>query len=866
MPEENRFGPYEIVAPIGAGGMGEVFKARDSRLDRTVAIKVSKAEFSERFSREARTVAQLNHPNICTLHDIGPNYLVMEYVEGKPLEGPLPIEQVVEYAYQILDALDAAHRKGIVHRDLKPANILVTRQGIKLLDFGLAKQAFSSLAPEAATVAALTMEGQISGTLQYMAPEQLEGKAPDPRSDLFAFGLVLYELITGKRAFNGPTQASVIASILKEQPQPVHELQPLTSPALENVLQTCIEKDPEKRWQTAREVKHALQWISQQTPATPIAPAARAAKSPRVWQIAAAALALVAIGLAGWMFRPKHEPPAPITRFQVPLPENVHFGQYVSLSPDGRRLLVNTTGTGGFLIRDLDSLEWRRLPGTEGATSPFWSPDGRYLGFTMGTQVKKIDIAGGTALTLGSIPNGAGTGSWNRAGTIVFGGRGDSPLWKISEAGGVPTPVTKVNPSRGETFHALPTFLPDGKHFIYLVQGDDRVAGIYAGSLDANKQSPQRIVATRLAASLVNGHLFFMREHTLMAQPFDMGKLQVTGEPVPIAENVATTGAIGIFSVSPAGTLAWRQSSQAPTSLLTWVDRAGKMLTTFGQAGVDHEVSISRDGMRGVARATAANGTGDLWTLDFARNVRTRSTFRGGPGSAGIISPDGNTIAFAVADTIYLKPWTGGSEKELLKRPTQLTPDCWSPDGKFLLYYLNGGGKMGADMWIAPVDGSGKPSPLLATEFNELEGCLSPDMRWIAYASNESGGYEVYVRPFTAAGPGGTPALGDSKWQISRDGGARPEWTADGRQIVFMGASAASDYTTKYAVDVKENGSAFEAGVPQRLFQVPQTGYDSGWDMTGDGKRFLIAVPQGAVVADPPITVMLDWPALLKKK
>ncbi|HEX4277369.1 MAG TPA: serine/threonine-protein kinase, partial [Bryobacteraceae bacterium] len=312
--EESGFGPYKIVGPIGAGGMGEVFKARDPRLDRTVAIKVAKAEFSERFTREARTVAQLNHPNICTLHDIGPNYLVMEYVEGAPLEGPLPIDKVLEYAQQILDALDAAHRKGIVHRDLKPANILVTRQGIKLLDFGLAKQAFSSLAPEDATMAALTVEGQISGTLQYMAPEQLEGKAPDPRSDLFAFGLVLYELITGKRAFNGPTRASVIASILKEQPQPVRELQPLTSPGLERVLQTCLEKDPERRWQTAREVKHAIEWMSHE-PAAAAPPAVVPAKRTRTWQIAAAVVGLLLLARIAWIFRPHEERPAPITRF-----------------------------------------------------------------------------------------------------------------------------------------------------------------------------------------------------------------------------------------------------------------------------------------------------------------------------------------------------------------------------------------------------------------------------------------------------------------------------------------------------------------------------------------------------------------------
>jgi tRNA A-37 threonylcarbamoyl transferase component Bud32 len=382
----DRLGPYEIVSPLGAGGMGEVYKARDGRLDRIVALKVSKAEFTERFSREARTVAQLNHPNVCTLHDVGPNYLVMEFVEGTPLKGPLPVEQALEYAGQILDALDAAHRKGIVHRDLKPDNIFVTNQGVKLLDFGLAKQtgvvsaAASGSNSGDVTIAALSMEGQISGTLQYMAPEQLEGKPADARSDIFSFGLVLYELISGKRPFAGDSPANTIASIMKDKPLPLRELQPLTPPGLDSVLQTCLEKDPDKRWQSAREVKHALTWMTSN--AAPMAAQAAAttaatAKNSRLWQLVAAVLALVALGLAGWMFWPKKEQLAPITRFQIPLPDEMTSGQYLSLSPDGRKLVVNT-GRGSLWIRDMDSLEWRRLADTEGAASPFWSPDGRF--------------------------------------------------------------------------------------------------------------------------------------------------------------------------------------------------------------------------------------------------------------------------------------------------------------------------------------------------------------------------------------------------------------------------------------------------------------------------------------------------------
>lgn len=856
-PSHDRFGPYEIVSPIGAGGMGEVFKARDPRLDRTVAIKVSKGEFTAQFSREARTVAQLNHPNICTLHDVGPNYLVMEFVEGKPLEGPLPIEKALEYAGQILDALDAAHRKGIVHRDLKPANILVTRQGIKLLDFGLAKQT-AAATPEDMTMAAVSVEGQISGTLQYMAPEQLEGKAPDPRSDIFAFGLVLYEMLTGKRAFNGPTQASVIASILKEQPQPVHELQPLTTTGLERVLQTCLEKDPEKRWQTAREVKHALQWMSQQTPAAAATPAAPA-KSPRIWQAAAALLAVIAIGLGIWTLRPKKETPAPVTRFEIPLPTDFNIGQYVSLSPDGRKIVATSSNGAGLRIRDFDSLDWRAIAGTEGALSPFWSPDSKYLAFTVQNQLKKVDIAGGPVLTLLTMPTGTpGSGAWNRDGVILFGGRPSGGLWKVPEAGGVPTVVT-TSDQKGVSFHAIPYFLPDGKHFIYFRQGGSEVAGVYGGSLD-NKPADQpqnRILPTIVAAVFDSGYLFFMRDATLMAQPLDTGKLQLTGEPVPIAERVALTGAIGVFSVAPAGNIVWRAGAETATFQPTWYDRQGKLLSVAGPASTDVVINLSPDGLH------ALTGSGaDIWMLDVARQVRSRFTFQTGNGFGyGVWSPDGRTVAFAGGtrlDALYTKSASGaGDEKELLKEPTsQHAPTSWSHDGKLLLYYASGDGGSGTDVFALQIDGPRQPVKLLGTRFNESEPALSPDMRWMAYVSNESGREEIYVRPFIASGP----TLGDGKWQISRDGGRAPKWTSDGKQLIYGTGSGA------FAVDVRVNGNAFEAGAPQRLFRVPTAGNIFSWDMTGDGKRFLIAAPVGTSTTQSPITVLMNWPALLKKK
>jgi len=883
----DRLGPYEIVSPIGAGGMGEVYKARDGRLDRMVALKVSKAEFTERFAREARTVAQLNHPNVCTLFDVGPNYLVMEFVEGTPLLSeanpePLPTEKALEYSGQILDALDAAHRKGIVHRDLKPANVMITKQGIKLLDFGLAKQTGAlSAGPEDVTMTALSMEGQISGTLQYMAPEQLEGKSADARSDIFAFGLVLYEMISGQRPFTGATPANTIASIMREQPRPLNELQPLAPPGLDPIVQTCLEKDPDKRWQSAREVKHALMWMARNSVPSAVTQATTAATFPaknfRLWQSAAVVLGLAAVALAGWMLRPKPEPPAPITRFEVSLPDNVNFGQYVSLSPDGRKLVINTTGNNGIWIRDMDALEWRRLPGTEGAASPFWSPDGRFLAFAVQNQLKKIDISGGPAQTLCTLSEGTvGSGAWNRDGVIIFANRPSGGILRVSQAGGIPTPVTAVDYSRGEVFHTLPIFMPDGKHFIYFRQGGPAVAGVYAGLLEAKptEQPRDRILANTFAALEADRRLFFMQENNLMVQPFDVDRMQLRGEPVPLIERVGTTGAIGVFSVSPGGVLAWRPGVGGRQFLLTWFDREGKVLNTFGQPGDDQTVALSPDGTRAIVRDGSVVTLGDLWQIDFARGVRTRVTFRKTFGSGAIWSPDGTRIVFSAGnpraplDTLYEKSSSGaGEEKVLLKMQGQnLYATNWSRDGRFLLFYFSPNPKAGADLWVLPLEGDRKPVPLLATEFNELEAVFSPDARWVAYASNESGRFEVYVRPFLASGPSGAPSLGEGKWQISRDGGATPKWTADGKQIIFSSTFNDNLATLRMAVDVKANGAAFEAGVPQRLLQVTQVPSDFSWDVSGDGKRFLLTAPQGLSNGPVPLDVMLNWQTAVRSK
>jgi eukaryotic-like serine/threonine-protein kinase len=824
----DKLGPYEILGPLGQGGMGEVWKARDPRLNRIVAIKQSHIRFSERFEREAHAIAALNHPHICQIYDVGPDYLVMEYVEGQPLKGPVPLNDALTIAGQILDALDAAHRKGITHRDLKPDNILVGKAGVKVLDFGLAKMEHESGASaEVVATKPLTAEGTILGTLQYMSPEQIEGQEADARSDIFAFGLVLYELITGQRAFEGKTRTSLIASILKDQPRPLSELQPLSPPALERVVATCLEKDPDKRWQSAREVKHALEWISTDSPKpTAYAPTPPPARRNWIWPAVVGAL-LVALGVTTWALWFKPGPPAHAMRFQVKLPDNVSVNEYVSVSPDGHKMVFNAIGAqSGLWIHDLDTLEWRRLVGTEEGRSPFWSPDSRFLGFAVGNQLKKIEVAGGPVQTLCSSALPIGTGTWNRDGVIVFSPYGaPGPLRRVSATGGIPTEVTVLDHARGETAHSQPTFLPDGKHFVYYRRGQPDIVGIYVGSLDAKpaEQSWERLLENTFGLIYyAEGNLFFVREGTLLAQPFDQGRLKLHGDAVPVAEHVATERQSSMFSVSANGVLAYRSGVAAPAGgQATWFDRQGKVVGTFGEPNQDTALVLFSDGTRAAVRGGLIQNRGDLWLLDFSRGVRTRFTFRQSPGSPAVWSADGSRIIFAAGntllDTIYEKDSSGaGEEKELFKKANEIkVPSSWSRDGRFLLYFTANVSKTGSDLWALPVEGDRKPVLLLGTEFDERYGNLSPDMRWVAYDSNESGRFEIYVRPFNAAGSSG-PSLGSGKWQVSKDGGAQPRWRSDGKELIFRAPDG-----SPVAVDVDGGGSAFQPGVPKQMFAAP---------------------------------------------
>jgi eukaryotic-like serine/threonine-protein kinase len=863
----DKIGPYEILAPIGAGGMGQVWKARDTRLNRFVAIKTSQKIFSARFEREAHATAALNHPHICSLYDVGPDYLVMEYIEGVQLPRPVPLDQALMLADQILDALDAAHRRGITHRDLKPANILLGPHGVKVLDFGLAKiehgLASDGSATQAATeTAPLTAEGSVLGTLQYMSPEQLEGQGADARSDLFAFGVVLYELIAGKRPFHGKSQTSLIASILKEEPRPLSELQPVTPSSLDAVVRTCLEKDPEKRWQSAREVRHALKWVAAEKP-----PRRTASTSVRVWQGAAAILGLAVLAVAGWAFWPKAL--GSTMRLEASLPENVTLNDFVSVSPDGRKIVISPTARDALRIRDLDSTSWRRLAGTEDGWSPFWSPDSRFLAFAVGNQIKKLDLAGGPPETLCTVSSDAGgSGTWNRNGTILFGswgGGAGGPLWKVSQTGGSATAITEVDTSKGELYHTWPVFLPDGKHFVYFRSGTPDTEGIYVGSLDAQPagQSRQRILATESVASYANGYLLFQRSNTLMAQAFDASRLQLRGDPVPIAEAVESTWfGTGVFSVSPAGVLAYHPVTLGGNIQLTWFDRQGKAAGVVGQPSGDNELSISPEGTRAVVKDAAYDRRGDLWTVDLSTGSRTRLTFRKDVFSPGVWSPDGGRIAFVAGnfgDTLYEKASSGGGdEKELFKEPgIRHYVTSWSRDGRFLLYHTENAPKTGYDVWALPLEANRKPVLLLGEQFNEWAAVFSPDMHWIAYASTETRPADVFVRPFKVS-EAGVPGLGEGKWQVSKDGGNWPRWRTQ-NEIAFL-----SDFVerAKVVAAVHTQGSEFGRDVPKLLFTGP---LDTGFDVTPDGQRFLLAVRQIQRAAPDPLTIVLNWPALLKK-
>ncbi|MDA2938906.1 serine/threonine-protein kinase [Acidobacteria bacterium AH-259-A15] len=808
-----RLGPYEIITLLGAGGMGEVYRARDTRLDRTVAIKVLLSHLSDnpdlrqRFEREARTISRLNHPHICTLHDIGHHqgidFLVMEYLEGETLadrlaKGALPIDQALRYAVEIADALDKAHRQGVVHRDLKPGNIMLTETGAKLLDFGLAKlrpppAAAASLSALPTEEASLTAEGTILGTFQYMAPEQLEGKEADARTDIFAFGALLYETATGRKAFEGKSQASLIAAILERDPPPISSLQPLTPPALDHAVRRCLAKKPDERWQSANDLTGELKWIVEagSQAGVPAPVLTRRRSRQRLGWIAAGALCLpliATLSLSVIHLREVVEEAQPM-RFFVSPPEQVTLSwwDFTVISPDGKHLVFATRSADSsnlLWVRSLDSLTARSLPGTGSARHPFWSPGSRFIGFFSRGKLKKVPLSGGPSQTLCDAPTGRG-GSWNREGTIVFNPHWGGPLQYVSAAGGEAKSLTELDESRGETAHRWPCFLPDGRHFLYLAlssQPENR--GIYLASLDSEEK--KRLLSANLNAAYAEpGYLLFMRESTLMAQPFDKKGLELTGEPFPLAENVDrnehTWYTAAFFSVSENGVLTYR--SGLSKNQLVWLDREGKRLgAPVGEPADYSNPELSPDGKRvAVGRLDPETQTRDIWLFDLARGTSSRLTFDPADDLNPVWSADGTRIAFTSdrkgQRDIYQKMASGTGEDELvLESGEQKSVTDWSADGRFLLYSVRNP-QTGTDVWMLPLSEEGKPTPFLQQSFREREAQFSPDGRWVTYESNESGTRQVFVQPFPATG---------GKWQISTQGGVQPRWRRDGKELFYI--------------------------------------------------------------------------------
>ena len=855
--------------------MGEVWRARDTRLDRSVAIKVLPAEFAQnaqlkmRFEREARTISQLNHPNICTLYDVGllsggppPSaadaaegrgapqsgvpYLVMELLEGESLadrlaKGPLPLEQVLRYGVQISDALDKAHRAGIVHRDLKPGNIMITKSGAKLLDFGLAKG--GGQPPTAVDLTEhrpLTQEGTILGTFQYMAPEQLEGEEADARTDIFALGAVLYEMATGRRAFDGKTKTSLIAAIVQSEPQPMSQIQPLTPPAFEHLVRKCLAKDREDRWQSAHDIAEELRWISEAGSQAGVAAPliARRKSRERVAWIAALALTAIVAGTVA-MRRPRAEP---VITSSITAPLHAPFDVFdqATLSPDGNSIAFVAFKSGTSLwIRPIDRNEPRALPSTEGAQAPFWSPNGKSLGFFANGKVKRIAVAGGPPQIICDVGGPFVGGTWNKDDVILFSGEGTGPILRVAATGGKPQPLTKLGPR--EEAHRWPQFLPDGEHFIFL--GDaNRTEDhhLKVGSL-RDGSSRDLIQAVSNAMYAEPGELLFVRAGSLLAQPFDTGRLALRGEPRVVAEHVIENSDDHHFefSASSNGRLTYRSASA--DARLTWVDRSGNVLEVLGEPRRLGDVRRSPDQQRIAIAQLDADGRGDdVWLLDIGRGMTTRLTFDPASDGYPVWSPDGSKIAFSSARTgqlgeVYVTDVANPANVQRLGSSTDgFWPDCWSHDGHFIVMTQQKPADL--DIWLYSFQ-THEMHPYLSTPFVEQMPALSPDDSWIAYVTNESGRDEVYVERFPSH---------SARRLVSNGGGRFPRWRADGRELFYRIPGS-----MLMSVDMTS-----EKSVPKPLFKPPP----GGFEVSADGQRFLIGQPIDDA-ASVPLTFVSNWMA-----
>ena len=896
-----KLGPYEIVSALGAGGMGEVYRARDTRLGREVAIKILPKELradtvrKQRFDREAKTISGLNHPNICTLHDVGSqdgvDYLVMECVEGETLakrleKGPLQLEQVLKYGAQIADALDKAHRAGIVHRDLKPGNIMLTSSCAKLLDFGLAKPAvpLTSVATMTATVtqdSPVTQQGTIVGTFQYMSPEQIEGKELDGRSDIFSLGAVLYEMVTGKRAFEGKSQLSVASAILEKEPAPVTTVKPMTPPALDHIIRKSLAKLPDDRWQSASDLASELSWIAEGelTSVTQVAqkPAARGRERGKwlPWVLAAVGLvAAITLGVMQFAFREAK----PVVRTQINAPEKVHFN-FVGdnagppvISPDGTQIVFSATADNKtqLYLRSIRELTLHALPGSENGTFPFWSPDNRSVAFFADNKLKRVDVAGGPPVIVCEASQARG-GDWSASGVILFAPTFNSTLFQVPASGGTPAAVTKM--ASKYTTHRWPSFLPDGQHFIYVaanhVDPSSSDTAIFFASLDGKED--RLLVPSRSSAIYASGSLLYVRDNALVARPFNSSSGQFQGEATVLNDEVQVDAGVwrGTFTASRNGTLLYQPGSGGAGLNLSWFDRSGKRIGTVAIAYAVRQIELSPDDKKVVVSMGEPLAT--LWVYHLTRNTRSRFTFGNENYSHPVWSADESQIAYTVGGgaandaghRILTKASNGaGEEKPLLSLDPasgmQQGVCDWSPDGHYLLYRTGTSGASltedGFDLWLLPLFGDRKPFPYVKGPGDQLYAQFSPDGHWVAYTSNETGRNEVYVAPFPRTG---------AKWQVSQNGGALPRWRRDGKELFFAGASSGQFM----AAQVNERGPNFEVGEIRDLFTISNMSpsiASAQYDVSADGKRLLVITT--GETGTLPLTLVQNWTTEVKKK
>jgi len=874
-----KLGPYEIQCPLGAGGMGEVYRARDTRLDRTVAIKIlpehlaDNAEARQRFDREARSISGLSHPNICTLYDVGHqdgvDFLVMEYLEGETLadrllKGPLPADQLLKCAVEICEGLGKAHNSGVVHRDLKPGNIMLTKSGVKLMDFGLAKAASqanplsSGLTATLVAPAAnqpLTAQGMIVGTFQYMAPEQIEGKDADARSDIFALGAVLYEMATGKRAFAGKTTASVFAAILASEPQPLTATYPML-PALEQIIRVCLAKDPAERWQSVHDVKLQLRGSavggSQVTPQMKVV----ATRRERTGWLLASVLLLLLLGVGGaWWASSRRAPSAMYFTSTAPFPAN-----NLALSPDGRALaMVAYSDQGNKYVIWTQEVGGRApvvLPGTEDASHPFWSRDGRWIGFFSQNKLKKVDVHSGRSAQVLCDASGGRGGTWNRDGIILF-GLPFGPLYRVSASGGTPVAATKLDPSRAEASDRWPVFLPDQKHFLYLganFSGQFDKNSIYVGSLDSEEKKFV-VSASSNAAYADPGYLLYLRDDSLVAQRFDSSRFVLSGEPHTLADGVQYSPQIdlAVYHVQGGSTLVVQTGRGAARSQLLWFDRSGRQVGSVGPPGLYANPSLSPDGQRVAVDQIDNDGRHvNVWIHGLANDAVARLGFDPWLEQVPVWSPDGKKVAYSSNQklhfTLHVKNADGsGSDEEIADLASvQQNVWSWSRDGRYML------AKKGAELWYLTL--SDRQARQLFEGRPVTNAQFSPDGKWIAYSTDETGTPEIYVAPF--------PGL-NGRWQVSRGGGLEPRWRRDGKELFYL-----SEDGKLMAVTVKTGGT-FEAEPPHALFQTrprqPISSLDVfSYDVNAEGSRFLINTKVDTASAAPP-SIILNWESEMEK-